>query len=91
MNERIRSDKIDILIDLGGHTFNSQINVMALCPAPIQVTWIGYPNTTGLDCVHYRITDAVCDPVNRCEIGRITAVLCALLTCDCVSLGPLKY
>eukprot|EP00802_Teleaulax_amphioxeia_P007341 Tamp_07347.p1 GENE.Tamp_07347~~Tamp_07347.p1 ORF type:complete len:650 (+),score=103.81 Tamp_07347:73-1950(+) len=67
VNKRIRSDQIDILIDLGGHTGNTQIGIMALCPAPIQVTWIGYPNTTGLDCVHYRITDGICDPFDSTQ------------------------
>ena len=37
VNERIRRDQIDILIDLGGHTGNAQISIMAMCPAPIQV------------------------------------------------------
>ena len=35
-----------------------------------QVTWIGYPNTTGLDCVHYRITDGICDPIDRFGMER---------------------
>jgi predicted O-linked N-acetylglucosamine transferase (SPINDLY family) len=68
VNQRIRSDKIDILVDLGGHTGASQMNVLARCPAPIQVSWIGYPNTTGLDCMHYRITDAVADPIDSTQV-----------------------
>jgi predicted O-linked N-acetylglucosamine transferase (SPINDLY family) len=38
---KVRSDKIDILVDLGGHTASSRLDVMALCPAPILVTWMG--------------------------------------------------
>ena len=43
VNKRIRSDQIDILIDLGGHTGNTQIGIMALCPAPIQVAALSTP------------------------------------------------
>ncbi len=58
----IRSDKIDILVELGGHTAGHRLPIMALKPAPIQVTWIGYPNTTGLDTIDYRIVDNITDP-----------------------------
>jgi predicted O-linked N-acetylglucosamine transferase (SPINDLY family) len=53
----IRADKIDILIDLSGHTRGSRIAALGLRPAPIQISYLGYPNTTGADFVDYWITD----------------------------------
>ncbi|XVF76159.1 hypothetical protein PTKIN_Ptkin13bG0243800 [Pterospermum kingtungense] len=58
----VRDDKIDILVELTGHTANNKLGTMACRPAPIQVTWIGYPNTTGLPTIDYRITDSLTDP-----------------------------
>ncbi|XWS56025.1 hypothetical protein CRYUN_Cryun09bG0050900 [Craigia yunnanensis] len=58
----VRDDKIDILVELTGHTANNKLGTMACRPAPIQVTWIGYPNTTGLPAIDYRITDSLADP-----------------------------
>lgn len=59
--KQIYSDHIDILVDLNGHTANSRIAVFAFRPAPIQISYIGYPNTTGLHAIQYRITDSVAD------------------------------
>lgn len=58
----VREDRIDVLVELSGHTSGSRLDVMALRPAPVQATWIGYPNTTGLPEIQYRLTDAVVDP-----------------------------
>lgn len=58
----IAADQIDILIDLSGVTAAGRPLVFGRKPAPIQVTWMGYPNTTGLDCIDYRLTDPWADP-----------------------------
>ena len=63
----IRKDKINILIDLSGHTKGNRLTVFSHNPAPIQVTWLGYPNTTGLSSIDYRFTDEIADPISEAD------------------------
>ena len=58
----IRDHAIDILVDLSGHTANNRLLTFARKPTPVSVTWLGYPNTTGLAAIGWRITDAVATP-----------------------------
>ncbi|MCW8829970.1 MAG: tetratricopeptide repeat protein, partial [Gammaproteobacteria bacterium] len=60
--DAVKSDEIDIMVDLTGHTASNALLAFAKKPAPVQITYLGYPNTTGMKAIQYRITDAIADP-----------------------------
>ena len=63
----VRGDAIDILVDLAGHTEQNVLPVLARRPAPVQVTGIGYFNTTGLPAIDYMLSDVHVDPVGTTD------------------------
>ena len=65
--DAINRDGIDILVDLGGHAGIAQLGVFAQQPAPVQATWLGYLNTTGLTRIQYRLSDRTSDPPGLTE------------------------
>ena len=59
---RIRADRIDVLVELAGHTRDSRLLACAHRPAPVQIGYIGYPGSTGVAAIDYRISDDIADP-----------------------------
>jgi predicted O-linked N-acetylglucosamine transferase (SPINDLY family) len=60
-SQMIYDDNIHILLDLSGHTALNRLDIFSMRPAPVQITYLGYPFTTGLNEMNYRITDTICD------------------------------
>ena len=75
VSQMIRDDSIDILVELAGHTGSNLLLVFARKPAPVQINMIGFPSTTGLSAMDYRITDAQCDPLGSTEVFNSETLL----------------
>ena len=60
--ERVRENHIDILVELAMHVEDNRMLALARKPAPIQVTWLAYPGSTGVAAIDYRLTDSIIDP-----------------------------
>jgi protein O-GlcNAc transferase len=71
----IREDEIDILVELSGHTDGNQLRLLARRLAPVQVTYLGYPNSTGLASIDYRITDAQADPPGESDSLHVEKII----------------
>jgi len=65
--ELIRNEKIDILVDVAGHTAGNRLLAVARRPAPVQVSYLGYIDTTGMSQMDYRLVDAYTDPPGMTE------------------------
>lgn len=68
---QVVADEIDVLVDLAGHTGGNRLLTFARRPAPVQVTYCGYPNTTGVAAIGWRLTDEVADPVSEGESTHV--------------------
>lgn len=78
--DRIRDDKIDVLVNLGGHTSGNRLVVCGHKPAPVQIEYVGYPDTSGVTAMDYRITDGRADPLDEAD-ARCVETLIRLPDC----------
>jgi protein O-GlcNAc transferase len=88
MDRLIRSDRIDILVDLRGHAADNRLTLFARKPAPVQINMVGYFNTTGLAAMDYRLTDAHMDPMGAAEQLNCEKLIRLEESCWCYSPEP---
>jgi predicted O-linked N-acetylglucosamine transferase (SPINDLY family) len=62
VQKTVLDDGIDVMVDLSGHTTGNELIPLSMRLAPVQIEWLGYPNTTGLDTMDYRISDNIAEP-----------------------------
>jgi predicted O-linked N-acetylglucosamine transferase (SPINDLY family) len=72
---RLREDRLDVLVDLAGHTGNNRLGLFARRLAPVQATWLGCPGTTGLASMDARLTDSLADPPGSSEAHHTEALV----------------
>ncbi len=81
--ELVRGDQIDILVDLALHTDRNRLLVFARKPAPVQVSWLGYPGSTGLSAIDYFVTDPYLDARDTGDAGFADRAICLPETSGC--------
>lgn len=84
----IVEDRIDILIELAGHTSGNRLKVLARKPAPVQVSYLGYATTTGLDTIDFRLTDSFADPPGLTESHYVEQLVRLPRTLACYAPPP---
>lgn len=84
----IRASEIDILIDLASHTTGNRLRAIACKPAPLQITYLAYPSTTGMKAIDYRLSDARLDPPDELSTLYAEKTLYLPETYWCYSLPP---
>ena len=72
---QVAADGIDVLFDLAGHTADNRLKLFLARPARVQASWLGYPNTTGLDAIGLRLTDAIADPGAGADARHVEKLL----------------
>ena len=88
LDELIRNDQIDILVDLRGHAADNRLTLFARKPAPVQINMVGYFNTTGLSAMDYRLTDMHMDPPAQTEHLNVEKLIRIDPSCWCYTPEP---
>lgn len=73
--DRMRADQIDILVNLGGHTSGNRLVACGQKPAPVQIEYLGYPDTSGVEAMDYRISDPQADPPDEADARCVETLL----------------